>query len=141
MDISEDPSSYIRFLHLSAMYNMFIDSHGLGMGFGSFSEYFRHYLSSIDILIHTKELQNDLTSEKKIAPYGLLFSVISQMGIPGLIAFLSIFSNIFSKYAKYKPYYIALLMSTITALPWGIPFIWALLGMLDKDIDELKSRK
>lgn len=138
MNINKDPSAYIRLLHLTVLSNMFYDSYGLGMGFGQFNDYFYQYLNNIDLVIHTKELENNLDGKEAI-PYSMLFSILGQMGIFGIITFLYLFKTIFSKYNRYKHYQIALLASTLSALPWGLPFIWGLLGMIDKDTEERKN--
>lgn len=137
LNISSDPSGYIRLLHLVVLTNMFIDSYGLGMGFGEFSNYFINYISNIDLVIPTDELQNNLDG-KEVVPYSMFFSILGQMGILGAGAFFYLFKSIFSRYNHYKHYQLALFTATLSALPWGLPFIWALLGMIDKEIEEKK---
>lgn len=139
-NIFSDPSAYIRFLHLVVLSNMFIDSYGLGMGFGEFSNYFINYVSNIDLIIPTKELQDNING-KEVIPYSMFFSILGQMGILGTGAFLYLFKSIFSKYNHYKHYQLALFTATLSALPWGLPFIWALLGMIDKEVEEKCSKQ
>jgi len=137
-NITYDPSAYIRFLHLVVLTKMFTDSYGLGMGFGSFSDYFVNYLNNNFIPIDTAELNRDMSGDVKVVPYSIFFSILGQTGIFGIFAFMFIFRKMFYSFNPYRHYYIALFVSTISALPWGLPFIWVLLGMLDKKIEERK---
>ena len=133
INIENDISGIIRFTHIIVLWKMFISTNGIGSGFGLFSDNFINYISTnmVSLIEKSKEMQSILSGNAKVVPYSMLFSILGQMGLAGILSFLYLFKNLFIKRNKYKPYYLALLASTITALPWGLPFIWILLGLLD----------
>lgn len=131
-----DISAYIRLLHIKVMIKMLTDSYGVGVGVGSYQTYFINYLNLLDSNIVSKslELTRNITGQTKVVPYSIIFSVIGQFGVMGFIAFLYIFKNALKNNVN-KHYYFALLSSTVTALPWGLPFLWVMLGLLDSEFE------
>lgn len=142
INLENDISANIRFLHIKVLWDMFTSSFGLGYGFGTFSDFFISQISSLEsnILESSKELQNNISGNSSIVPYSMAFSILGETGFAGMLSFLFLFKNLLKKSNPYKHYYIALLSSTITALPWGLPFIWITLGLLDRDVNDFQKK-
>jgi hypothetical protein len=131
----DDPSNYIRFLHLNALISMFYDSFGFGMGLGSFSMYFVKFLATINLAYIPQEIQGNISGETVATPYSVIFRIIGEMGLIGLFGFLFIFKRLFSGKRSLRPYYFGILLAGVSALPLGLPYAWLLLGLIDREND------
>ena len=130
-----DPSSYIRFLHFSALINMFIESFGFGMGFGSFSSYFKEYLGFTDLFIIPSEIEGNLSGEIMAVPYSVFFRIVGEMGVLGAATFILLFKRVKNGKKYLRPYYVGIFLSGLSALPFGLPYAWLLLGIIDREND------
>ncbi|NPA41717.1 MAG: hypothetical protein GXO18_05515 [Aquificae bacterium] len=130
---AQDMSALIRFLYIEALLNMAVDTYLIGAGIGSFGYYFPKFLSGEYIV--PGELHQYLNGENLAVPFSLFFQFVGETGMLGASVFLWLVFSGFKK-SKYKPYYIAAFISTLSALPWGLPYFWFLIGYLHRLVYE-----
>lgn len=131
----DDPSNYIRFLHLNALISMFYDSFGFGMGLGSFSMYFIKFLGVTNLVYIPQEIQSNISGATLATPYSVIFRIIGEMGLIGLFSFIFIFKNLLNGKKNLRPYYFGIILAGVSALPLGLPYAWLLLGLIDREND------
>ncbi|WP_457641373.1 hypothetical protein, partial [Persephonella sp.] len=101
----------------------------VGAGIGSFGYYFPKFLNEEYIV--PSELHQYLYGENLAVPFSLFFQFMGETGVLGAIVFLWLVFSGF-KESKYKPYYIAAFVATLSALPWGLPYFWFLIGYIHR---------
>lgn len=126
---AQDMSALIRFLYIKALLKMAVDTYFVGAGIGSFGYCFPKFLNEEYIV--PRELHQYLYGENLAVPFSLFFQFVGETGMLGTIVFLWLVFSGFKK-SKYKPYYIAALVTTLSALPWGLPYFWFLIGYLHR---------
>lgn len=131
--LDTDLSSYIRFLNFLVLLDMGTQNYWLGGGIGGFSGYFANYLSGMDLRGST-ELERISSGEQDAATYSMIGQMFGYMGIPGLITFLMVL--FYGKRNKETlTFKLPILVAMFSALPWGLPYGWILLGMVDHDAE------
>jgi len=126
--LDKDVSVFIRFMNTMALWSMGTENWFLGSGFGGFTEYFSNFLAGYNIM-GSVELQRILDGEQKAAQYSMLGQVFASMGLPGLLAFL--FLIFYGKKKSNLVYVVPAVIGMLSALPWGLPYMWIMIGLID----------
>lgn len=127
----DDPSFSIRYTHMYSMVFGFIESYGFGTGTGSFSNYFHNFLIHYPEFAWTDELGEFLLNDNlKAYPYSMALSFLLENGVAGFMAFVYLFFKNFRD-LRFKEYYLTLFILSFSAIPWGMPYPWVLLGLMD----------
>jgi len=82
-----DDSSNIRILLAIGAFNMFADTYMLGVGYDAFSENFTNYFNSIDTI-------------GVVEPHNIMYTVVAELGLIGLLLFLSLIYIVFKTIYK-----------------------------------------
>ncbi len=126
----QDLSFLSRFIYIEALISMLISSKFFGFGIGGFGDYFQYYLNNkYNFPIFPFELIKYLDGNIHANPFSLFFQFLGETGVLGIIAFFVLIFHGFLK-SNYKPYYIAIFITTLSALPWGLPYFWLTIGLL-----------
>jgi hypothetical protein len=130
--LSEDLSGYIRLTNIFAMFEMGNNNYYLGSGIGGYSEYFYSFLQGTD-LRGSSELNSILSGDNEAVPMSMVGQIYAYMGLPGLstFVFMIFYGNSIETFKGYK---LVLFLCMISALPWGMPYPWILLGLIDSQI-------
>lgn len=124
-----DVSIFIRMMNAFALWSMGTENYFLGSGFGGFTEYLSNYLGGVN-LMGSSELQGIVDGTEKASQYSMLGQVFASMGILGLSSFL--FMILRGKNRSSLVYVIPAMIAMLSALPWGLPYLWIMLGMIDR---------
>ncbi len=133
----EDISTYVRYLNTLFSWSLGLRHYGFGAGFIDFGEAFANYLDGMD-LRGSAELEAISRGELEPEPYGVFAQVFAYMGLPGLFLFLSALLRGVS-IKEFFPYIAGVLVASMTALPWGLPYAWILMGMVARESRDMKA--
>lgn len=137
----QDLSFIARYTYIEALVHMFLSSKFFGCGIGGFGYYFSYYLNNqFNLPIFPPELTKYLDGNIHAVPFSLFFQFLGETGLFGTSALLLLIFHGFLK-SKYKHYYLAMFVTTLSALPWGLPYFWILLGLLHSIENRRSERK
>lgn len=127
----EDLSAYVRFHNTLFTWKMGTSHFYLGAGFVDFGPWFSSYLGEID-LRGIREFLRILHGEIKPEPYGIFAQVFAYTGILGIATFsFALFRGI--PFKTHFPFLTGAMLAMTTALPWTLPYLWVLLGMIARE--------
>lgn len=127
LNYDQDMSIYVRWINFFTLYEMGSKNFFLGSGLGFFGQEFVSRINDYDFS-GIAELENIANGTVAPVPLSMSMQVFAFLGLPGLVLFLKMIKGNGGFFA----YRISLFIATLSALPWALPFIWVLLGFMDK---------